>query len=69
MVTSYQFPKDHWRHLRTTNVVDSPFAAVRGRPAACKRYKRVDSRGRPSGTWTRRSCSRPYMPVFGLSTA
>ena len=29
LITFYQFPREHWRHLRTTNVVESPFAAVR----------------------------------------
>jgi transposase-like protein len=29
LVTFYAFPKEHWKHLRTTNVVESPFAAVR----------------------------------------
>jgi transposase-like protein len=43
LVTFYQFPKDHWRHLRTTNGVESPFAAVRLRTSAGKRYKRVES--------------------------
>jgi transposase-like protein len=43
LVSFYQFPKDHWRHLRTTNVVESPFAAVRLRTTAGKRYKRVES--------------------------
>jgi putative transposase len=28
MMTFYGFPKEHWQHLRTTNVVESPFAAV-----------------------------------------
>lgn len=37
----YRFPKEHWRHLRTTNVVESPFAAVRLRTDAAKRYKKV----------------------------
>ena len=41
MVTFYRFPKDHWIHLRTTNVVESPFAAVRLRTAAARRYKKV----------------------------
>ena len=41
MVTFYRFPREHWRHLRTTNVVESPFAAVRLRTDAAKRYKRV----------------------------
>ena len=26
MTTFYSFPKDHWTHLRTTNVVESPFS-------------------------------------------
>lgn len=43
LVTFYQFPKEHWRHLRTTNVVESPFAAVRLRTTAGKRFKRVAS--------------------------
>jgi transposase-like protein len=41
MVTFYQFPRDHWRHLRTTNVVESPFAALRLRTDAAKRFKKV----------------------------
>jgi putative transposase len=41
MVTLYQFPKEHWKHLRTTNVVESPFAALRLRTDAAKRYKKV----------------------------
>lgn len=41
MVTFYRFPKEHWRHLRTTNVVESPFAVVRLRTDAAKRYKKV----------------------------
>jgi len=28
LLTFYQFPREHWRHRRTTNVVESPFAAV-----------------------------------------
>ena len=43
LVTFYQFPQAHWRHLRTTNVVESPFAAVRLRTRAGKRYQRVES--------------------------
>jgi transposase-like protein len=42
MLTYYQFPKEHWRHLRTTNVVESPFAAVRLRTSAAKRFKKVE---------------------------
>ena len=42
MVTFYDFPREHWQHLRTTNPVESPFAAMRLRTDAAKRYKRVD---------------------------
>jgi transposase-like protein len=41
MLTFYHFPKEHWKHLRTTNVVESPFATVRLRTSAAKRYKKV----------------------------
>src|SRR6516225_1346960 len=40
-VTFYRFPQEHWQHLRTTNIVESPFAAVRLRTTAAKRYKKV----------------------------
>lgn len=43
MVAFYDFPQEHWRHLRTTNVVESPFASVRLRTAAAKRFKKVPS--------------------------
>lgn len=43
MVTFYNFPKEHWTHLRTTNIVESPFAAVRLRTTAAKRFKKVES--------------------------
>lgn len=41
MVTFFGFPKEHWKHLRTSNVVESPFAVVRLRTTAAKRYKKV----------------------------
>lgn len=41
LVAFYAFPKEHWKHLRTTNPVESPFAAVRLRTTAGKRYKKV----------------------------
>ncbi len=28
LVTFYQFPREYWPHLRTSNVVESPFATV-----------------------------------------
>ena len=43
MVTFYHFPREHWKHLRTSNPVESPFAAVRLRTAAAKRFKKVEN--------------------------
>jgi putative transposase len=43
MVAFYSFPKEHWRHLRTTNPVESPFASLRLRTDAAKRFKKVDN--------------------------
>jgi putative transposase len=43
MVTFFQFPKEHWVHLRTTNIVESPFAALRLRTDAAKRYKKTEN--------------------------
>jgi putative transposase len=43
MVTFYCFPKEHWVHIRTTNVVESPFAALRLRTDAAKRFKKVEN--------------------------
>jgi transposase-like protein len=43
LVQYYDFPQDHWVHLRTTNPVESPFAAVRLRTTAAKRYKKVEN--------------------------
>jgi len=41
MLSFLGFPKEHWQHLRTTNIVESPFAVVRLRTTAAKRYKKV----------------------------
>jgi putative transposase len=43
MVTFYRFPQEHWKHLRTTNIVESPFAALRLRTDAAKRYRKVEN--------------------------
>ncbi len=42
MVMFYDYPKEHWQHLRTTDPVESPFASLRLRTDAANRYKRVD---------------------------
>ncbi len=41
MVAFYRFPKAHWKPLRTTHVVESPFAAMRLRTGAAKRFKNL----------------------------
>lgn len=41
LTTFYDFPQEHWKHIRTTNVVESPFAALRLRTGAAKRFKVV----------------------------
>ncbi len=41
LTTFYDFPEEHWKHLRTSNVVESPFAALRLRTGAAKRFKVV----------------------------
>ena len=43
MVTFFDYPNEHWTHLRTTNIVESPFASVRLRTTAAKRYKKVEN--------------------------
>lgn len=42
MLTFYRYPKEHWVHLRTTNIVESPLAALRLRTDAVKRFKKVE---------------------------
>ena len=41
MVTFYNYPKQQWQHLRTTNPVESPFSALRLRTDAARRFKKV----------------------------
>lgn len=43
MGSFYDFPKEHWKHIRTTNVIESPFAALRLRTDAAKRFKKVEN--------------------------
>lgn len=43
MVTFYSYPREHWVHIRTTNVVESPFSSIRLRTDAAKRFKKVEN--------------------------
>ena len=42
MVAYYSLPKEHWLHLRTSNIIESPFASIRLRTTAAKRFKKVE---------------------------
>jgi len=42
-VAFYDFPREHWKHLRTTNVIESPFALVRLRTDASRRFKKTEN--------------------------
>lgn len=43
LVTFFDYPQEHWIHLRTTNIVESPFNAVRLRTDAARRFKKVEN--------------------------
>ena len=32
LLTFYDFPAEHWKHIRTTNPIESPFASGSGSP-------------------------------------
>ena len=36
----FDFPQEHWRHIKTTNPIESPFAAVKSRVRRAKRMMR-----------------------------
>lgn len=43
LMTFFDYPREHWLHLRTTNIVESPFAAVRLRTDASRRFKKTEN--------------------------
>jgi len=43
LVSFFDYPQEHWIHLRTTNIVESPFEAVRLRTNASRRFKKTDN--------------------------
>ena len=63
LLAFYDFPAEHWIHLRTTNPIESTFATVRHRT----KITRGPDRRRPASRW-RSSSSRPPRPVGGQST-
>jgi transposase-like protein len=40
LVTYFDFPKEHWRHLKTTNPIESPFAPAKSRIRRARRLLR-----------------------------
>jgi len=38
MTTFYNFPKEHWKHIRSSNPLESVFSGVRGRTKVIKRF-------------------------------
>ncbi len=43
MTAFFAFPKAHWKHLRTTNIIESNFDVVRSRSNVCKRLRQPES--------------------------
>lgn len=41
--SSFAFHKEHWNHLRTTHPVEPPFASLRLRAKAAKRFQKVEN--------------------------
>lgn len=39
----FDFPQPHWKHLRTTNIIESNFDVVRSRSNVCKRLRQPES--------------------------
>lgn len=39
LLTFFDFPSEHWKHIRTTNPIESVFATVRLRTNAAKRFR------------------------------
>jgi putative transposase len=60
----YDFPAEHWRHLRTSNAIESSFATVKLRT----RVTKGAGSKRPRSRWPT-SCSTPPRNAGGDSTA
>jgi putative transposase len=43
LVAFFDYPQAHWIHLRTTNIVESPFNVVRLRTEASRRFKKTEN--------------------------
>lgn len=63
LLTFYDYPAEHWLHLRTTNPIESTFALS----APAPRSPRVQATPRPGWPWSS-SCWRPPNSVGARST-
>ena len=64
LLTFYDFPAEHWKHLRTTNPIESTFATVR--------HRTIRSKGCLSNRTAlamSSSSSKPHRKVGDASTA
>jgi putative transposase len=53
LLTFFDFPAEHWKHLRTSNVIESPFATVRLRQRVTKVLVHARRVSRwPTSFWT-----------------
>ena len=80
LLTFFAFPAEHWIHLRTTNVIESPFATVRLRQRVTTgagsrtkgllmAYKLLDMASVGGGDSTAPTSSPWYGRVWSSSTA
>ena len=63
LLVFYDFPAEHWKHLRTTNPIESTFATVRHR-----RFDRRDACPTKRRSRWYSSCSRPRRKAGDVST-
>ena len=43
MIVFFRFPQRYWKHLRRSNPVEFPFAALSMRSKAAKRFRKVEN--------------------------
>ena len=55
LLAFYDFPAEHWKHLRTTNPIESTFATVR----LCHRRTKGSAAARPAWRWSPSSPTTP----------
>jgi hypothetical protein len=54
LLAFYDFPAEHWKHLRTTNVIESSFATVQPGGGDCYLVEPYERTNRRPGLWLSR---------------